>query len=82
MISDGRFFRVTFRSNDKLDGNGFLASYRFTGQSEGKVGKKLIELDMSCAIKNNDSIFLIVILLLNLIIFPKCHVNKLELINF
>lgn len=27
--SDGRFFRLTFRSNDRLDGTGFTASYAF-----------------------------------------------------
>lgn len=27
--SDGKFFRVTFRSNDRLDGTGFRASYKF-----------------------------------------------------
>ncbi|XP_037027150.1 suppressor of lurcher protein 1-like [Bradysia coprophila] len=27
--SDGKFFRVTFRSNDRLDGTGFRASYTF-----------------------------------------------------
>lgn len=27
--SDGRFFRVTFRSNDRLDGTGFRASFAF-----------------------------------------------------
>lgn len=27
--SDGRFFRLTFRSNDRLDGTGFTASYNF-----------------------------------------------------
>ncbi|XP_057664757.1 suppressor of lurcher protein 1 isoform X2 [Diorhabda carinulata] len=32
--SDKKFFRVTFRSNDRLDGTGFNATYRFV------VGKK------------------------------------------
>lgn len=27
--SDGRFFRMTLRSNDRLDGTGFMASYTF-----------------------------------------------------
>lgn len=27
--SDRKFFRVTFRSNDRLDGTGFNASYQF-----------------------------------------------------
>lgn len=29
MKSDGKFFRITFRSNDRLDGTGFRASYTF-----------------------------------------------------
>lgn len=29
MRSDGKYFRVTFRSNDRLDGTGFRASYEF-----------------------------------------------------
>lgn len=27
--SDGRFFRITLKSNDRLDGTGFRASYVF-----------------------------------------------------
>ena len=27
--SDGAFFRVTFKSNDRFDGTGFLANYQF-----------------------------------------------------
>lgn len=27
--SDGKFFRITFRSNDRLDGTGFRAFYAF-----------------------------------------------------
>ncbi|KZS14460.1 Cubilin-like protein [Daphnia magna] len=30
MESDGAFFRVTFKSNDRFDGTGFFASYQFT----------------------------------------------------
>lgn len=30
MESDGSFFRVTFKSNDRFDGTGFFASYQFT----------------------------------------------------
>lgn len=32
--SDRKFFRVTFRSNDRLDGTGFHATYRFTDEVE------------------------------------------------
>lgn len=31
--SDGRFFRITFRSNDRLDGTGFRAQYQFIAES-------------------------------------------------
>jgi hypothetical protein len=30
MESDGSFFRVTFKSNDRFDGTGFYANYQFT----------------------------------------------------
>merc|ERR1711911_164685 len=30
MESDGPFFRVTFKSNDRFDGTGFFALYQFT----------------------------------------------------
>ncbi|GLH08658.1 Cubilin homolog [Gryllus bimaculatus] len=32
--SDRKFFRVTFRSNDRLDGTGFNASYRFLSEMD------------------------------------------------
>ncbi|XP_075212598.1 suppressor of lurcher protein 1-like isoform X2 [Lycorma delicatula] len=32
--SDRKFFRVTFRSNDRLDGTGFNASYQFLDQED------------------------------------------------
>lgn len=32
--SDGKFFRVTFKSNDRLDGTGFNASYVFHDEQE------------------------------------------------
>lgn len=32
--SDRRFFRVTFKSNDRLDGTGFNATYRFLDEIE------------------------------------------------
>lgn len=33
--SDGDFFRITFKSNDRFDGTGFQAFYQFRGV-EGK----------------------------------------------
>lgn len=32
--SDRKFFRVTFRSNDRLDGTGFKANYQFLDEVE------------------------------------------------
>lgn len=37
--SDRKFFRVTFRSNDRLDGTGFNASYRFLDETESYTTK-------------------------------------------
>ncbi|CAH1186141.1 unnamed protein product [Phyllotreta striolata] len=34
--SDRQYFRVTFRSNDRLDGTGFNATYRFVMGKEGR----------------------------------------------
>lgn len=33
--SDRKFFRVTFKSNDRLDGTGFNATYVFADISDG-----------------------------------------------
>ncbi|KAK7791979.1 hypothetical protein R5R35_010149 [Gryllus longicercus] len=37
--SDRKFFRVTFRSNDRLDGTGFNASYRFLSEMDAYSAK-------------------------------------------
>lgn len=37
--SDRKFFRVTFRSNDRLDGTGFNASYKFIDEVESYTAK-------------------------------------------
>lgn len=37
--SDRIFFRVTFRSNDRLDGTGFNASYQFFNKTEKRNRK-------------------------------------------
>jgi hypothetical protein len=37
--SDRKFFRVTFRSNDRLDGTGFNASYQFLDEVESYTPK-------------------------------------------
>lgn len=39
MESERKFFRVTFRSNDRLDGTGFNATYHFLDQVESFTGK-------------------------------------------
>lgn len=37
--SDRKFFRVTFRSNDRLDGTGFKATYQFFDDVESFTNK-------------------------------------------
>ena len=37
--SDRKFFRVTFRSNDRLDGTGFKASYQFLDEIDSYTPK-------------------------------------------
>ncbi|KAI4472299.1 hypothetical protein M0802_016963 [Mischocyttarus mexicanus] len=37
--SDRKFFRVTFKSNDRLDGTGFNASYVFLDEEENYTVK-------------------------------------------
>lgn len=37
--SDRKFFRVAFRSNDRLDGSGFNATYQFLDATETYTGK-------------------------------------------
>nr|CAD7198957.1 unnamed protein product [Timema douglasi] len=37
--SDRKFFRVTFRSNDRLDGTGFKASYQFLDKVDSYTAK-------------------------------------------
>lgn len=37
--SDRKFFRVTFRSNDRLDGTGFNATYHFMDEVETYTGR-------------------------------------------
>lgn len=37
--SDRKFFRVTFRSNDRLDGTGFKANYQFLDEVESYTTK-------------------------------------------
>jgi hypothetical protein len=37
--SDRKFFRVTFRSNDRLDGTGFNATYQFLDEVDSYTPK-------------------------------------------
>lgn len=37
--SDRSFFKVTFHSNDRLDGNGFNATYQFLSETETHTAK-------------------------------------------
>ena len=39
VASDRKFFRVTFRSNDRLDGTGFNATYQFLDEVESYTAK-------------------------------------------
>lgn len=39
VVSDRKFFRVTFKSNDRLDGTGFNASYVFLDEEENYTVK-------------------------------------------
>lgn len=39
IASDRKFFRVTFKSNDRLDGTGFNATYRFLDEIETYTAK-------------------------------------------
>lgn len=41
--SDRKFFRVTFRSNDRLDGTGFKATYQFFDDVETFTAKPKLE---------------------------------------
>ncbi|CAH1102418.1 unnamed protein product [Psylliodes chrysocephalus] len=45
--SDRHFFRVTFRSNDRLDGTGFNATYRFVVGKEGNSKKTTNNINSS-----------------------------------
>jgi hypothetical protein len=47
--SDRKFFRVTFRSNDRLDGTGFNATYQFLDEVETYTAKP-DKTNGSCAI--------------------------------
>lgn len=49
MKSDGKFFRITFRSNDRLDGTGFRASYTF------EIEKPTTEMPMVASDSLNSS---------------------------
>ncbi|ESN96368.1 hypothetical protein HELRODRAFT_163426 [Helobdella robusta] len=42
IISDNNFFRVTFKSNDRFDSTGFLATYEFKKIEGGVVLRRLL----------------------------------------
>lgn len=44
--SEDNFFRVSFRSNDRLDGTGFEASYMFYSEDYGELQQHLEEEDI------------------------------------
>ncbi|XP_070504706.1 suppressor of lurcher protein 1-like isoform X2 [Chironomus tepperi] len=60
--SDNKYFRVTFRSNDKLDGTGFRATYKFIGPDKIENRTQYIEINIkNSTIKLNNSFLLIFI---------------------
>nr|XP_018907000.1 PREDICTED: suppressor of lurcher protein 1 [Bemisia tabaci]XP_018907008.1 PREDICTED: suppressor of lurcher protein 1 [Bemisia tabaci] len=61
--SDRKFFRITFRSNDRLDGTGFNASYRFVRKMEQSVSSQPVAKANHSGVVHN-SVFLILLLLL------------------
>ena len=58
---------MTFRSNDKLDGTGFRAAYKFIGPDKIKNHTQYVELD----VKNSCSKIKISILFLFVVNFVK-----------
>ncbi|XP_044261813.1 suppressor of lurcher protein 1 isoform X1 [Tribolium madens] len=57
--SDRKFFRVTFRSNDRLDGTGFNATYQFLDEVETYTAKT-DKTNSSCAIGKPEEVFIII----------------------
>lgn len=56
--SDGRFFRITFRSNDRLDGTGFRAQYQFIAESTTTEMVPLVMDSTANSFKSNKFKFL------------------------
>lgn len=54
--SDRKFFRVTFKSNDRLDGTGFNATYQFLNQIESYTAKN-DQINSSNSIKGKDFLY-------------------------
>jgi hypothetical protein len=54
--SDRHFFRVTFRSNDRLDGTGFHATYQFLEQEDTNTVRP-VRTSTSASGKNNHHFF-------------------------
>ncbi|XP_068911532.1 suppressor of lurcher protein 1 isoform X2 [Tenebrio molitor] len=66
--SDRKFFRVTFRSNDRLDGTGFNATYQFLDEVETYTAKP-DKTNGSCAIIGKPGevfVFIFVLLLIKI----------------
>ncbi|CAG9810163.1 unnamed protein product [Chironomus riparius] len=60
--SENKYFRVTFRSNDRLDGTGFRASYKFISPIKNETRTQYIEINIeNSSRKLNISILLIFI---------------------
>mgnify|MGYP002715762892 CR=1 FL=1 len=53
--SEREFFRVTFRSNDRLDGTGFQAFYQFIGEIEAFTPNPILRSCCSCLCYYNNN---------------------------
>ncbi|GLV41236.1 Sol1 [Carabus blaptoides fortunei] len=62
--SDRKFFRVTFRSNDRLDGTGFKATYRFMDEVDTYTTKPDQNNNASYISGNNTSLLLSILAIL------------------
>ncbi|XP_063913005.1 suppressor of lurcher protein 1 isoform X2 [Zophobas morio] len=63
VASDRKFFRVTFRSNDRLDGTGFNATYQFLDEVESYTAKT-DKKSGSCRINGMSAVYVLVLIFL------------------
>lgn len=58
--SDGKFFRITLRSNDRLDGTGFKAFYAFEVERPTTELTPVIESSIGKAVISSEKCFKII----------------------